>query len=103
MDRPALLDMLTAGVTDLDRPAGPSDIAAIMARPLRRASRTAADRRAAAQQRTIPRLIAASSISDASSRILRRIAAAMRGDASLSCPDMGHSLYAECREHPRGY
>jgi FkbM family methyltransferase len=32
MDRPALLDMLTAGVADLDRPAGPSDIAAITAR-----------------------------------------------------------------------
>jgi FkbM family methyltransferase len=32
MDRSALLDMLTAGVADLDRPAGPSDIAAITAR-----------------------------------------------------------------------
>ena len=103
MDRAALLDMLTAGIADLDRPASAADIAADHGAPVR-LSRSATDR--AAGRRNHSRRLSP----DHRFRCIPRILRPHRGELrvvtrALSCPR--HTAFAiavnDPRARPRGH
>ena len=92
--RATLLDLLTAGVAGLDRPAGAADVAAIMARLFGALSRTAADQSAAGQRNHSRGLSHGSSIPMHSARPAAASRQAMRGEARFVLPrGAPHSLY----------